>query len=141
MSIEKIAYACIELWNQGNFREAYEQYYSDKAVKIEPTNWGEEHSHEVKGAENLADHEDWLAQNWLDINSVSISEGPFIGASGFSVIIKSDFTMKQSGERHIFREIGVYTVENGKIVREEFLYDEAELAQVRKLNQLASEAQ
>ncbi len=130
-----IAYGCITLWNQNKYREAYEKYYADNAQKVEPVAWGAAHANEVAGAENMADHEEWLTEEWLDINSVSVAEGPFIGATGFSVIIKSDFTMKKSGERHIFREVGYFTVENGKIVREEYLYDEAELAQVLQLNE------
>ena len=115
MNTEEIAYACISLWNQGKFREAYEGYYSEDAVKVEPLAWGQ-HSNEVAGSKNMAAHEEWLTEDWLTINSVAISEGPFIGAAGFSVIIKSDFTMRDTGSRHIFREVGVYTVEDGKIV-------------------------
>ncbi len=133
MEIEDIAYACIELWNQGNFREAYQNYYSENATKVEPLAWGDQ-SNEVSGSTSMADHEESLTDEWLDINSVYISEGPFIGATGFSVIIKSDFTFRDTGERHIFREVGIYTIENGKIVREEFLYDEAELKQLKRLN-------
>ncbi|MET0005937.1 MAG: nuclear transport factor 2 family protein [Candidatus Thiodiazotropha sp.] len=135
MTTEEIAYGCIKLWNQGRFREAYETYYSDDAVKVEPLSWGN-HSNEVSGSQNLADHEEWLTEDWLTINSVNISEGPFIGAAGFSVIIRSDFTISDTKSRHIFREVGVYTIEDGKIVREEFLYDEAEMAETRRLNRL-----
>ncbi|MCU7942540.1 MAG: hypothetical protein KZQ87_07645 [Candidatus Thiodiazotropha sp. (ex Cardiolucina cf. quadrata)] len=139
MTTEEIAYGCIKLWNQGRFREAYETYYSNDAVKIEPLSWGK-HSNKVSGSQNLADHEEWLTEDWLTINSVNISEGPFIGAAGFSVIIRSDFTIRDTKSRHIFREVGVYTIEDGKIVREEFLYDEAEMAETRRLNRLAGNA-
>ncbi len=137
MDKKDIAYGCIELWNQLKFREAYETYYSDDAVKIEPVAW-EEHANEVSGKAAMADHEEWLADEWVTIHSVKIAEGPFIGANGFSVIIENDFTMRDTGERHVFREVGVYTIENGKIVREEFLYSEAELAEAMRLNEVAA---
>ena len=133
-SITKLAYNCIALWNQNRYRDAYERYYSEDAVKVEPAAWGN-HSNEIHGRKNLAEHEEWLTEDWLDINSVSVAEGPFIGADGFAVIIKSDFTFKHSGERHIFREVGRFTVADGAIVREEYLYDEAEMDMLRRMNE------
>ena len=135
----EIAKGCIALWNQNKYREAYERYYADNATKVEPLAWGEQHANQVSGAADMADHEEWLAEEWVDINNIAIAEGPFIGANGFSVVIRGDYTMKKSGERHIFREVGVFVVENGKIVREEYMYDEAELEQNMKLNELASQ--
>ena len=127
-----IAYGCIALWNQEKFREAYEAYYAEDAVKCEPTVIGD-YPNEIQGRDTLADQEEFIQSGIATPHSIHVAEGPFIGANGFSVIIKSDFTINATGERHIFREVGVYTVEDGKIVREEFLYDEAELAMASKL--------
>ncbi len=138
MGKTEIARGCIALWNEGKFREAYETYYSEDAVKVEPIEW-EQHANEISGADAMADHEEWLAESWVSINSIKIAEGPFIGASGFSVIIENDFTVRDTGERHVFREVGVYTVENDKIIREEFLYSEAELAEAERLNRVGAE--
>jgi len=49
-------------------------------------------------------------------------EGPFVGATGFSVRFKMDIETKSTGQRESMEEVGVYTVKNGKIVREEFMY-------------------
>jgi len=38
------------------------------------------------------------------------------------VIIEVDATMKASGERSRMREVALYTVSEGRIVREEFFY-------------------
>ena len=133
--IRDIAYGCIALWNQGKFREAYEHYYARDAVKCEPTTIGD-FPNEIEGLENLANQEEFIQGALTTPYSVSVAEGPFIGATGFSVIIKSDFAINATGDRHIFREVGIYTVLDGKIVREEFLYDEAELAMAHKLAKL-----
>lgn len=137
ISTEELAYACIELWNQNKYRECYQTHYHPEATKVEPMAWGEQ-SNVIQGAQAMADHEESLTDDWLDINHVYVAEGPFIGATGFAVIIKSDFTFRQSKERHIFREVGYFTVENGKITREEYLYDEAEMDQLRRLNAAAA---
>lgn len=49
--------------------------------------------------------------------------GPFIGSDGFSVIFDLDMEAKDgSFPRMNMREIANYTVENGKITKEEFRY-------------------
>ncbi len=124
----EIAHACIALWNSGNHPKAYRQHYAEHAIKVEPTSLGE-YGNEVRGLDALIAHEEMIQGDIATVNSVTVSEGPFIGATGFSVVIKSDFTMNDSGIRFIFREVGVFAIEDGKITREEYFYDEAELAQ------------
>lgn len=50
------------------------------------------------------------------------AEGPFVGATGFSVKFVIDVETKSSAKRETMTEVGVYTVKNGKIVQEEFMY-------------------
>ncbi len=50
------------------------------------------------------------------------AEGPYVGATGFGVKFEMDVETKSTGQREKMVEIGVYTVKNGKIVQEEFMY-------------------
>ena len=50
------------------------------------------------------------------------AEGPFVGAQGFAIKFKMDVEELNTGTRRVSEEVGVYTVNNGKIVREEFMY-------------------
>ncbi|MBY0111391.1 MAG: nuclear transport factor 2 family protein [Phycisphaerales bacterium] len=50
------------------------------------------------------------------------AEGPYVGATGFGVKFEMDVETKSTGKREKIVEIGVYTVKNGKIVQEEFMY-------------------
>ena len=77
--------------------------------------------------------EDSIQQEIMVTHQIYVAEGPFIGASGFSIVVKSDFTHRATGTRHIFREVAMFTVSDGKIVREEFHYDEAEHLLAMKL--------
>lgn len=63
--------------------------------------------------------EEWYREN--EITALK-AEGPYVGASGFSV--KFDMTVRKraTGEEIKMNEVGVYTVDKGKIVREEFMY-------------------
>lgn len=50
------------------------------------------------------------------------AEGPFVGATGFAVKFTIDVEDTTTGKRETMVEVGVYTVNNGKIIREEFMY-------------------
>ena len=46
----------------------------------------------------------------------------FFGEDRFTVYFNLDVTPRASGEKVNIKEIGLYTVEGGKVVREEFFY-------------------
>lgn len=48
--------------------------------------------------------------------------GPYPHDNRFAVRFLYDITNKPSGKRMTMDEVGLFTVENGKIVREEFFY-------------------
>ncbi len=50
------------------------------------------------------------------------AEGPYVGATGFAVKLQMDVEDTQTGGRGIMTEIAVYTVREGKIAQEEFMY-------------------
>lgn len=63
-------------------------------------------------------------QSWMDEHIVHgcRAEGPFVGSTGFCVHITMDVEERKTGNRRTMREVGVYTVQDGKVVREEFMY-------------------
>lgn len=63
--------------------------------------------------------DDWESKH--KIHGAS-AEGPFVGSTGFTILFKMDVEEIASGKRTAMHEVGVYTVRNGKIVREEFMY-------------------
>ena len=65
----------------------------------------------------LAKYRAWEADH--EIHDMQIA-GPWVGATGFAVRYNVDVTQKSTGQRNQMEEIAVYTVRNGKIVREEF---------------------
>lgn len=62
-------------------------------------------------------YRDWEADH--EIHAMDV-EGPWVGATGFALRYAIDVTQKSTGQRHQMEEIALYTVKNGKIVREEF---------------------
>jgi SnoaL-like protein len=65
----------------------------------------------------LAKYRGWEADH--EIHSMTL-EGPWVGATGFALRFSLDATQLSTGQRHQMHEIAVYTVRNGKVVREEF---------------------
>lgn len=61
---------------------------------------------------------------WLKTHAIHgcSAEGPFVGATGFSIKLRMDTEERATGKRTLAEEVAVYTVKNGKIIREEFMY-------------------
>jgi hypothetical protein len=94
-----------DLWNR---------WWSPRAVSVE----GGRTSMAWNGRKGMDLKMAWWTENFT-VHS-GRAEGPFVGATGFSVKYRIDFEEKATGKREVMDEIGVYTVQDGKIVREEF---------------------
>jgi len=74
---------------------------------------------EKRGKEAVRDKIDWWV-NAFEVHSFDAGQ-PFVGGDRFVVQYDAEVSDKKTKERRKLSEVGVYTVENGKIVREEFL--------------------
>ena len=122
MSAAEIGARLVALANQGREGEnqAVSELYADNIVSIEGAEGGEV-SARIEGIDNVRGKHDW----WYGANDVhsSVAEGPYVGlkADQFAVRFTIDMTPPDS-ERTSFVEMGLFTVADGKIVQEEFLY-------------------
>ena len=109
-----------ECCNNHQELEALNTLYDADCVSVEAAAMGDG-SRETKGLAGIRGKHDW----WYGAHDVhkATAEGPFLfGDDRFALIFDMDVTNKESGQRMQMREVGVYTVKNGKIVREEFFY-------------------
>jgi ketosteroid isomerase-like protein len=74
----------------------------------------------VEGAAGVKAKSEWWYANH-DVHAVT-TEGPYINGDQFVVIFDMDFTAKETGVRHQSKEAAIYTMRDGKIVEEKFLY-------------------
>ena len=118
MDTKEIAQKVVELVRKQAWYEALDTLYDDDIVSVE-AHAGAGNSPETRGKENVRGKIDW----WLNAMEVQsfIADGPFVAHDLFVVRYDADVTEKESKERRQISEVGVYTVKNGKIVREEFL--------------------
>ena len=120
MKTMEIAKKLADLCRQGQHAEALNTLFAEELVSVEAGGPpGAER--EAKGlAAVKAKGEWWLANH--EIHSASVT-GPWPHDDRFVLGFQFDITNKPSGKRMKLDEVGLYYVENGKIVREEFFYD------------------
>lgn len=110
----EVAKQFTELLRAGKYAEAEERWLGPSIESVE----GFGASMSWKGKKNvLAKYRAWEAENEFVDAKI---EGPWVGATGFAVKFVGHVVHKATGERHPMEEIAVYTVRDGKVVREEF---------------------
>ncbi|HEX4654058.1 MAG TPA: nuclear transport factor 2 family protein [Candidatus Udaeobacter sp.] len=117
MNTEEVAKKVVDLVRKQAWYDALD-LYDDNIVSVEAYSIGGG-SPETRGKEGVRGKIDWWV-NTMDIHSFDVGE-PFVAHDRFVVQYDADVSEKKTKERRKMSEVGVYTVKNGKIVREEFL--------------------
>lgn len=107
----------VSLCKEGKFKEAVEQLYGPDIVSIEAMP-GEQQT--VQGLDAIYGKLAWWESS-METHSVKL-DGPFPNGDEFVVFFDMDVTDKEKGHRFSMREAALYTVRDGKIVREKFYY-------------------
>ncbi len=118
MTINEIATQLLALCKEGKFHIAVDTLYADSATSLEPMAYGPMPRKSEGKAAILAKGQWW--QNAHEIHSLTV-DGPFVSPEYFAVVFNMDVTNKESGQRMTGRELGLYTVADGKITSDQFL--------------------
>ena len=118
MSTQEVAEKVVELVRQQAWYRALDTLYDKDIVSVEASA-SEGESAEKRGIDQVRGKIDWWL-NAMEVHSFT-AKGPFVAHDRFVVQYDADVTEKNSKKRFQLSEVGVYTVKNGKIVREEFL--------------------
>ena len=124
MSLRALAHQFVDLCNQGKNFDVMEQMYAPDIVSVEASGV------EVAGKRPVIDK----SRRWGEINTVNGEQvrGPFFdGATDaadrpsgqFAVHYTFDVTPKSTGRRVTLEEVGLYTVKDDQITREQFFYE------------------
>jgi hypothetical protein len=122
MNTKEIAEKLVAYCKEGDFEKPYRELYSPNIVSIE--NEGKSENGHVQGMEGIQRKGEWWVENF-EVHSQTVSE-PIVADNWFTVRFDMDTTHKPSGFRSQMSEIAVYQVKEGKIVKEQFFYDEEE---------------
>ncbi|WGK64611.1 SnoaL-like domain-containing protein [Croceiramulus getboli] len=120
MTTEEVAKKLVNYCQSGQEDKAYQELYSPNIVSREM----QEPMKEVRGMEGIQKKGAWWQENF-EVHGNKVSE-PLVADNHFTVKFWMDTTHKPSGQRSQMNELGVYRVENGKIVEEQFFYDTQE---------------
>jgi ketosteroid isomerase-like protein len=112
----------VSLCTQGKNLEAVETLYAPNVESVEVHGMPEFPAH-MKGIDAVRRKNQW----WIDNHEMHGGEamGPWPHGDRFIVHFRFDVTAKtgpMAGKRMKMEEAGLYTVRDGKIVREEFFY-------------------
>jgi hypothetical protein len=118
MNTEEVANKVVELVRKRAWYEALDTLYDKDIVSVEARS-RDGSSPETRGADGVRGKIDWWV-NSMEVHAFEVS-GPFVAHDRFVVQYDVDVTDKSSKNRFQMSEVGVYTVKNGKITREEFL--------------------
>ena len=119
MTTHEIAQRYVALCQQGKNEVCLDELFADDAVSIEAADFpGMDRA--TKGLDAIRSKNESWAQNHT-VHRADVT-GPFPNDNRFAVRFSYDTTDKQSGKRTNLDEIGLFTIENGKITREEFFY-------------------
>jgi SnoaL-like protein len=118
MNTEEVAKKVVELVRKQAWYEALDTLYDDNIVSVEAFSMSGG-SPETRGKEGVRGKIDWWV-NATEVHSFN-TNGPFVAHDRFVVQYDADVTDKNSKQRRKLSEVGVYTVKDGKIIREEFL--------------------
>lgn len=116
MSLQTIAREFVELCNQGKNFDVMHTMYAPDIVSVEGDG-----AETVGKTHVIHKSEVWQANNTIHAETV---RGPYFnGPNQFAVHFTFEVAPKATGKRITLEEVGVYTVENDKITREQFFYD------------------
>ena len=119
MTLQDIANELVAGCREDRARANLDKLYAPDAVSVEPTDMGG--GRESRGLAAIRGKHDWWEANF-DVPVLTV-EGPFLhGDDRFAVVFDMETVNKANGERRKDREVGIYHVTGGKIVREEFFY-------------------
>ena len=116
MSIQTVARKFVELCSQGKNFDVMETMYAPTIVSVEG------------GGEETAGQQPVIQKSrvWQGNNTIHGEKvrGPYFnGPNQFAVHFTFEVTPKATGQRITLEEVGVYTVKDAKITREQFFYD------------------
>ena len=119
MNTLEVGRKLVELCNSGKAEEAMEALYAPDIVSVEAMSMPNMPA-EMRGMSAVREKGKWWNDNHT-IHSASC-KGPFPHGDRFACYFTFDVTNKPSSQRFTMEEVALYTVKDGKIVREEFFY-------------------
>ena len=118
MSTEEVAKKLVEYCRKGEWMKAIDDLYAKDIISVEAQAM-ENMPAEMRGIDQVRGKTEWWEKQ-MEVHSAKVT-GPFVARDTFVVQFDVDVTDKASKKRMQMSEVGIYTIKDGKVAREEFL--------------------
>lgn len=119
MELKAIAEELVAGCREGRARENLARLYAPDAVSVEAADMG--NGREAAGLDAIRGKHDWW-EGAMEVLDAEVTGPMMHGDDRFAVIFRMKAKEKVTGEVSDLQEVAVYSVADGKIVREEFFY-------------------
>ncbi|TFL18631.1 nuclear transport factor 2 family protein [Jannaschia formosa] len=119
MDLKQIAAELVAGCREGRERENLDRLYAPDAVSVEAVDFG--NGREVRGLDGIKAKHDWWESSF-EVVEAEVSDPYPHGDDRFAVTFDVTTRSKETGNETRMREVAVYHVAAGRIVREEFFY-------------------
>lgn len=120
-TLMQTAQKLVDLCNARKEAEGLDTLYEADAVSVEALAMPGMDGAEARGLAAIKGKHAWW--NSAFEMHASYAEGPYFhGMDRFAIKFVVETTNRETGQRSKMHEVGIYTVKDGKIVREEFFY-------------------
>jgi len=120
MTLKELAVELVAGCREGREVENLDRLYATDAVSVEAADMGQ--GRETRGVEGIRAKHAWWDEA-MEMTGGKVSDPMHHGEDRFAVIFEAAGREKATGKTFDMKEIAVYHVADGKIVREEFFYD------------------
>ncbi len=118
MTTQEVADRLYQLLEEGKWKEAQDELFSQDAKSIEPPNAPGLHT--VEGLDNIKKKGE-MFESMVEEMHGGYTGKPVVAGNHFAIPMGMDATMKGAGRMNM-EEIAVYEVKDGKIVKEHFFF-------------------
>ena len=118
MNAIEVGKRLVELTSADNDAQALAELYADNVVSIESAH-AEDQVATWEGISAVHEKHEWWSAN-ATVHETT-AEGPYAGFGDDHFVVKFWMDVTMDGQRNQMSEVGLYTVEAGKIVREVYL--------------------
>lgn len=117
MTTQDVADRLVALCREGKIEEAQRELYADNAINIEPFGTAA-FPERTQGLDAIIEKGHRFGALIEQVHAMTFSE-PLVAGQAFACAMKLDLTIKGRGRMSV-EELGIYQVEDGKIVSERF---------------------
>lgn len=119
MSTLDVAKRYVELVKEGKNEECLRELFAPDAVSVEAgAPPGKDRA--ARGLEAIREKSKWWRDNHV-VHGANV-DGPYPHDDRFAVRFSFEVTFKPENKRFTMNEVGLFTVKDGKIAKEEFFY-------------------